>query len=282
MKPITLVWQRSRDTLWESDWIEYLFQNIPHTTIENLDHSQYIDNSVIIESICWAPYHNSYIDTMTGLGLNFGLIHLTDENSSVDNSSYSQCKFVLRNYYRENQSSHVLQIPLGWNTGFTDISDNPLASDRKHAWSSVIHRLDHNREQMAVHMSTVPSGIMYVADRHGPRMTTQEMSGIYRNSVFVLCPNGSLTPDSFRVTESLEAGCIPIVQRSDYWIKSYGPDFPGIQIDNWSDVNEIIERSLVDPERLNSLQHRCFSYWQTTKTTAVNDVTSLVTTTMNL
>jgi hypothetical protein len=279
-KELTIVWQRSRVGLWENDWIEYLFRNIPHTTIENVDHSSFLDNSVLVESICWAPYHNDYVKGMVSRGLNFGLIHLTDEDSNQDISSYPSCKFVLRNYYRANMASNVLHIPLGWNSGFTDVSNNEPCSTRKLQWSTIVHRWDQNRNNMASAVANLANGKLYVADHHGPRMTSVDMSKIYRDSVFVLCPNGAQTVDSFRVTEALEAGCIPIVQRSDYWFNSHGPNFPAIQIDSWNQVPGIIHTMMQDQNNLEALRLQCVSWWNITKTNTTHNVEQLVQRTM--
>ena len=36
-------------------------------------------------------------------------------------------------------------------------------------------------------------------------------------SIFVPCPRGNSSPDTFRLYEALEAGSIPIVERDEYW-----------------------------------------------------------------
>lgn len=137
MKELTIVWNSPRTSAWEATWVEYLFRNIPHTTIENLDHSLFIDNSVIVDAICRAPYHNDYINKLASMNYKFGLVHLTDESTRDNIDSYKQSKFVLRNYYREGMPNNVVHIPLGWNDNFTDHSDNHPASQRKFLWSYV-------------------------------------------------------------------------------------------------------------------------------------------------
>lgn len=280
MQELTIVWQRARSSVWEDEWIEYLFQHIPHKTIENLDHNQYIDNSVIVDALCWAPYHNDYIQELKRRGYRFGLIHLTDEDCRVDISTYNDCKFVLRNYYRGPMPDHVMNIPLGYNTGFTKHTDNPSFLGRKYTWACVAARWDQNRNDMVNVMSTVPDGFLYVAEHHGPRLSPKEMSRIYRDSIFVPCPRGAIIVDSFRVTEALEAGCIPIVERANYWAKMYGSDFPAIQIENWFDAAPIIKGLMNDKIRLENLRLTCYNWWTKKKQETVQGVTDLVTKTM--
>ena len=280
MEKLTIVWQRPRTEVWEDDWIEYLFRNIPHDTIEDLNHNTYLDNSVIVESIWWAPHHSKYISELHSRNYKFGLIHLSDERCCDDISSYTHCKFVMRNYYRGNLGKNVIHFPLGWNSGFTSVTTNPSAANRQHTWSFVGHRWDANRNVMAAAMITVPNNNIYVAEHHGPRLNASDMSKIYRNSIFVPCPRGAIHIDNFRVTEALEAGCIPIVERNDYWTTMYGTDIPILQIDSWNDVPALIANLLTDIDNLDKLRLKCYNWWVNHKNKTVSEVTTLVTQTM--
>lgn len=274
-KELTIVWQRARDSVWEEEWVEYLFQNIPHKTIENLNHDLFIDNSVIVDAICWAPYHNKYIAELKSKGYKFGLVHLTDESRGDDISSYNDCRFVLRNYYRDNVPNNVMHVPLGWNTGFTKTKGDLSSFNRTNLWGFVGARWDQNRNDMANVMSNVPGGKIYVANHHGPRLSPEQMSGIYKNTIFIPCPRGALVIDSFRVTEAFEAGCIPIVEKSNYWTQMYGPDFPAIQINHWGEAPGIIERMLVNVSAVEAFRLRCKLWWESKKHSTVKNVTEL-------
>lgn len=282
MKEITIVWQRAKKNSWEDTWIEYLFRNIPHTTIENLDHTQFIDNCVLVEAICWAPYHNSYVEQLAAKGYNFGLVHLTDESTRDNIDSYRHCKFVLRNYYRGHIADNVMHIPLGWNDGFIDVSSNDSVFGRKNVWSFVGERWDHNRNIMASEMSKIPGGNLYVVNHSGPRLNPTEMSKIYRNSIFVPCPRGAISMDSFRVTEALEAGCIPIVERSDYWANMHGQDVPILQINNWTEAPALVNGLLQNQQQLEELRLKCNNWWNSKKDIITSNVTDLVKRTMKL
>jgi hypothetical protein len=281
MNKLTIVWNRARSASWESTWIEYLFRNIPHKTIENLDHTQFIDNSIIVDSICWAPYHNQYCQEMHNRGYKFGIIHLTDESTRDNIDSYQHAKFVLRNYYREGTLNKVLHIPLGYNDNFADLTDNPTAKERKYIWSYVGERWDHNRNIMAGAMRTVPNGNLYVVHHSGPRMSVVDMSRLYRESIFIPCPRGAISIDSFRVTEALEAGCIPIVEKSDYWAKMHGPNPPLIQISNWQEAPIIINELIKDPNRLEMIRLSCKQWWEDRKLELTEQVEAIVASTMN-
>lgn len=276
MEKITLVWNRSRATSWEPDWIEYLFRNIPHDTVENLNHDQYWNNCVVIDTVKWADYHDSYCAELVRQGMEYAVIDLSDETRNSSTASYDSANFVLRNYYRPNMANHVLHIPLGYNTGFTTVSDNPPADKRSHVWAFVGQRWDQTRQQMREYMMSVPGGKIHVAENESYRLSPVDMSRVYRDSVFVPAPHGWFVIDSFRVTEALEAGCIPIVETSDYWTKLYGevPPFP--QINNWSQAPGMIRNLLANPAELEALRLRCHSWWCETKDLVTSQVEYLV------
>jgi hypothetical protein len=278
MEPITLVWNRNDS--WEEEWIEYLFQHVPHKTIYNLDHTRFIDRSVIIDSLPWAPYHNGYMAEMQRRGLSYGLIHLSDESRSDDISSYGGCKFVLRNYVRDHVPTHCRHFLLGYNTGFTKHTHNPEAYQRKYTWATIVHRWDSNRSDMARHLASIPNGFFYIVNHHGPRMTVEDYSYSYRDAVFVICPNGAVIPDSFRITEAMEAGAIPIVQASDYWVRPYGNDFPAVVINGWHELSSVIANFTQDPVRIVTKRQQCIDWWAARKKENVDMVTDLVMQTM--
>lgn len=278
MEPITLVW--NRDRCWEEDWIEYLFQHIPHKTIDNIDHLEFIDRSVIIDSLPWAPYHNGYMAEMHRRGLKYGLIHLSDESRSDDISSYAGCQFVLRNYIRSGTPDNCYNILLGYNTKFTVHTHNPSILDRKYMWSTIIHRWDYNRQIMVQQADPIPNGFLYVVNHHGPRLSVEEYSGILRDSIFVLCPNGALIPDSFRITEAMEAGAIPVVQANDHWKIQYGDNFPAVIIHSWQELAEKLIALMLNPSQLERKRQQCVSWWDKKKKENLNMVTEVVTKTL--
>lgn len=282
MKEITIIWQFNRSVAWEGSWIEYLFQNIPHTTVDDWNHTKFIDNSIIVDTMGWGlqPKHIEYMKKMFHLKYSFSLVHLSDEERNSSLETYSLCKSVFRNYYRDGMPENTMSIPLGWNTGFTDVSDNPSISERTIDWAFIGQRWDSRRQEMANVMQNVPNGVLYVGELSGPRLSAVEMSKIYRKSIFVICPHGSVIADNFRVTEAFEAGCIPIVQRDTYYLSMHGIDFPAIQVDNWSDIPSIIQNLMKNKEKLEEIRVKVHRWWETRKSKLVNEVTNRITSTM--
>ena len=46
------------------------------------------------------------------------------------------------------------------------------------------------------------------------KLWVQEMSEILSSTKFIPCPNGFFHPETYRLYEALECGCIPIVENA--------------------------------------------------------------------
>jgi hypothetical protein len=264
MAQLKLVWNRDSSLMWEADWIKYLFSGVSVDLIENYREHDYFENSVIIDSICWAPYHNEYIAELDSRGYKYALIHLSDESIDADINSYENCKFVLRNYFRPNSPQNTFHIPLGYNNGFSSsYSDTPI-TNRKFNISFIAERMDQNRLDMFNCIKCIDRSYFHIANPSN-RLSPKDMSVIYSNSIFIPCPKGALNIDSFRVTEALEAGCIPLVETNDYWFNLYGPYFPAIQLLTWNDAPKLISEALSNPDKLEIKRQQCYLWWKNYK-----------------
>lgn len=83
------------------------------------------------------------------------------------------------------------------------------------------------------------------------------------------CPSGPATPDSFRLYEALEAGCVPLADMTapgtypgrGYWDMTH-PGAPFQQVAHWHEIEKYVAAELVDwPNNAN----RCSAWWQQTK-----------------
>lgn len=90
------------------------------------------------------------------------------------------------------------------------------------------------------------------------------------------CPSGPATPDSFRLYEALEAGCVPLADQTapgtyperGYWDLVY-PGHPFQQVAHWHEVEKYITAELLDwPHNAN----RCSAWWAQTKRRHRNDL----------
>lgn len=243
-------WLCSRESSWEGDWIDYLFEDVkPNGTI---------------------LVYNSSVDIRSYLNIHgpvLGLIHLSDEWGRDSTDHYTQAKFVLRNYYKD-LGPNVLNFPLGWMKTFPYKTNPKSIQERKLVWSFSGHVDKTTRPEMAKWMITVEGGRGYFkkcGENWGPfeghALNPTQLAEMYNDSYFVPCPQGNCSIDSLRVCEALQAGAIPIVERNEYWYKLYGPDVPFLQIDNWNQTPKIIAELITDLNKLEKIRSSVYHWW---------------------
>lgn len=78
------------------------------------------------------------------------------------------------------------------------------------------------------------------------------------------CPSGAIIQDSFRLFEALEAGCIPLADAlnsrndiSGYWQLIFGENIPFPIVQNWDDLEGLIQHFKDRPD----IALQCFSFW---------------------
>jgi len=258
---ITIVWHTSRENSWESDWIEHLFRYTPHQTILDYLQTQFIDRSYIVYNA--SVNIQEYVKKLSATGKKFGLIHLSDEWDRDIVEHYPLANVVLRNYYKD-LGNNVINFPLGcMNTFPYDLTINTL-NDRKYTWSFSGHIDKTTRYDMAKYMSTVPNGQSYFktcGQYHGYALTPLELSNLTNDSIFVPCPHGNCSIDSFRVYETLQAGALPIVESNPYWSNLLGNDHPLIEISDWSQAPSTIQTLLSDSSSLEQQRLSAHKWW---------------------
>jgi hypothetical protein len=82
----------------------------------------------------------------------------------------------------------------------------------------------------------------------------------------VPCPSGPATPDSFRMCEALECGCVPILDAcaldgiEGYWDMVFGPDHPFPVVTDWErDFPPLLEAIL---DNFAAEQRACQYFWR--------------------
>jgi hypothetical protein len=262
---ITIIWQTNKENSWECDWIEHLFQKTEHKTITDYNQTQFIDRSYIVYNA--GVNNDAYINSLSKSGKKFGLIHLSDEWDKDSTANYSLADVVLRNYYKDLGPT-VINFPLGWMNSFPHtISPKPI-SGRKYVWSFSGHVDKTTRPMMAEYMSKIPDGIGYFkkcGENWGPfqghALTPTQLAEMYNDSIFVPCPQGNQSIDSFRVTEALQAGALPIVERSEYWSNLFGQDHPLIEIDSWDQAPAIVANLTQEHTLLEQKRSATYTWW---------------------
>lgn len=101
----------------------------------------------------------------------------------------------------------------------------------------------------------------------GDSLSTQDYKKILEQSIFVPCPRGNSSPDTFRLYEAIEAGSIPVVERDEYWNDLFGDDHPLIQVSDWSKAASDISMLSKETEWLEEYSSKLASWWNAQKAT---------------
>ena len=278
-KAINLIWQAPR---FERDWIIKLLNNFQINEIIDEAHKVVMNNAIIvtqglaIEGIEFCKY----IKKFRAKNFKVGCIHLSDEWRSYPVDFYKEVDFVFRNYYRDEvqklKNCHF--FALGYKSGFSDSLVPKKISDRKY-FLSFVGQLKGTRYKMFEKAKEVNGNNFFCCtnawdDPNG--LNTSEYAEVLNDSIFVLCPRGNFSLDTFRFYEALEAGAIPIVedrnsdvifreflkkqlfkkwknksireycyrvyQERKYWVKIYGTNFPCPKIYDWGRLKTLISQ----------------------------------------
>lgn len=139
-------------------------------------------------------------------------------------------------------------------------------------WSFVGQVNHPRREQCVEAAKTLQGASGYLQTTKGfgsSEVDYKDYITVMAKSKVVLCPSGIESPDNFRLYESLEAGCVPIVdafatnnQDWGFWRYLLGDDMPFPIVGYWDALPKVLPELLADyPANAN----RCFAWWQLKK-----------------
>jgi cellulose synthase/poly-beta-1,6-N-acetylglucosamine synthase-like glycosyltransferase len=276
-----LTWRCNNDLHWEADWIRELLAEVPF--VDRLkdgrdlttSHMIVCDNRLTAQSAEF--YRAAYKQ-----GARIHLIHLSDERVEDDLSAYRWCESVFRNYYSPDLAtdSKVSFFALGYKAGFTQGLVNRSADERAYMWSFAGHTRVPSRPAMLETMIQIDPHLTHLTggfnDKNG--LSTDEYRKLMQDSLFIPCPAGFCGIDTFRTSEALEAGCIPIVERRpnfDYYRMAYG-DNPMPSVESWSEAPELI-RAILKRNGQEALRKSCNEWWANYKRSVSGEFTRRIT-----
>lgn len=170
---------------------------------------------------------------------------------------------------RMNQHDDVsFHIPNGYRPQTKELLDMmPIPDEREYDFFFAGQVTHARREQCVEAARELSNGVIIETHSFGEAaITYPEYLSYLTHSKIALCPSGPETPDTFRVWEALEAGCVPIVdqfatnnQSPGFWqyLLKENPPFPIVSY--WDKLPELLPELLKEyPENAN----RCFAWWQ--------------------
>ena len=201
------------------------------------------------------------------------LLHLSDEEGLDGDQLYPLLPpgtSVWRNfgYPRFDPAAGIRCFPIGPRREFLGIQPHRPASDRSSPWAFMGTLWASGSRTLAVSLflRSLPSGQFYGGRHFGVGIPLEQYRQHLLDSVFALCPEGDRHFDTFRLYESLQMGCLPLVVERQQQARSLlGQAFPLPIFDSWPQALAYAQSHLGQPARLTAMQHQVHSWWSAYK-----------------
>ena len=244
-----------------STWIKNILKETEYKQIENLDDIELNDKLIIVDSYI----HNkkNFYSKLSSVCENIFLFHLGDEMfhaPNITNEIYENCRFTWRtfcsNLFFDN--SKVTCIAVGYKSG---IKNKKISQTRKIKWSFTGTSHKSSRHDLLFNLEEIKPNFIHQTKKFGDSssLDSEKLSEIFCNTNFIPCPNGFFHPETYRLYEALECGCIPIVEDSYKYYDRLFPNNPFVKIKKWNDAKKII-LSWSEVE-INKKRVECSNWW---------------------
>jgi len=90
-------------------------------------------------------------------------------------------------------------------------------------------------------------------------LDVNEMSKILTSTEFIPCPNGFVHPETYRLYEALECGCIPIVENAYKYYDRLFPNNPFIKVDMWIEAKPVVREW--NDDQIKQKREECRTWW---------------------
>jgi len=268
--------------LYECKWLFTLFGDLKSVTIDHVDLSSAVPNDCPI-FILQRPHilkATKLLLKWSRAGAKFKILHLSDElladNQRDPLLAYQLpgCVSVLRTYIRddfpEGTEQKVKVIPLGYrwsplNSCQSPLSRTPNLPFREIHWCFFGTDWNGRSELLKpiINSNLIKSYKLFPNWNDPSGLSCEEYIHEMTNSVFVPCPDG-VNPETFRFYEALEAGCIPLIVKTEKnaaWFKWVSNYIPLVANDNWEDALRIMYTLLSNPRRLEVYRDEILKGW---------------------
>ena len=249
-------------------WIYEILKEIDYEIIKNENDLKKEDILIVIDSS---------IEEKTNLymKLNFScskifLFHLGDETGNRDLSQvYKNCSFVWRSFCFNKffSNKNVQCIPIGYKSGII----NKNKENRKYKWAFTGTPHKSSRHDLLFQFSKIEPFFCHKTQKFDQKIiSTPEMNEVLSSTEFIPCPNGFFHPETYRVYEALESGCIPIVENAYNYYERLFPNNPFIKIDIWNEAKPIINGW--ENDQIKKKREECVNWWNNYKYTLQENI----------
>ena len=242
-------------------WIYEILKKVKYNIIENETNLEKEDTLIIVDSS--VEKKAELYAKLKLICSKIFLLHLGDESGEYDSSTvYENCNHIWRtfcsNKYFEN--SKVKCIPIGYKSGVL----NKQKNNRKYKWAFTGTPHKSSRHDLLFQFSGIEPFFCHKTQKFDQKIiSVDEMSEVLSLTEFIPCPNGFFHPETYRVYEALECGCIPIVEKAYKYYDRLLPNNPFLKVDMWAEAKPIIKSWENDQIKLK--RDECRIWWSNLK-----------------
>ncbi len=207
------------------------------------------------------------------------VLHLSDEALRENYNGIGAKNIILRTYFNPLLSNkNIFTLPLGFQSGYLE-KDSVFGKRKKYRWTFIGQTKSHRQIMVNTFEGVKPNYLHFTNGWNSKdNLSVESVKKIYKQTIFVLCPFGNVNPDSFRIMEALESGCIPVVIKFynlDYYRYIFG-DYPFILGDNWDDAKRKVLFLMKDELLLKNKQKEVEEWYKHYKQKLSNDVVNIL------
>lgn len=204
----------------------------------------------------------------------FGLVHLSDEEGIDGDVLYPllpEGTVIWRNFSHRRHRDHwnASVFPIGPRAELLQPSveqtSRLTASQRQYPWAFMGTLWSGGSRTLAasLFLHALPQGFFYGGQNFGQGLPVGAYTDVLLQSCFALCPEGDRHLDTFRLHESLQAGCIPVVvDQRQMAADLLGERAPLPVFHNWLDALHWVKGMISKPDVLDNTQATISNWWQ--------------------
>ena len=243
-------------------WILNLLSKLE---IEIINDTQNLDEneSLIIVDHMISTKESFYFDLSNKVKKIF-LIHLGDEGGAEKKDLvYPLCEHIWRTFSLPmfKNFKNVTSIPIGYKCDPKQDKIDILKRNYKWSFLGTTHGSS-RYDLLNKHKNIMPNFINLTEDFSGKKsMDTNDYYKILNNSIFAPIPHGYFHPETYRLYEALEAGCIPIIENPFQFFDNFLPNNPLLSVNSWEDSSTIIKKYLENKKDIEILRNKINDWW---------------------
>lgn len=196
-------------------------------------------------------------------------IIIGDEESDFDSLSLYHPRMKLWRQSPNPSTPHKYRnvnrfIPVGYPCDAKELIPKKIVKTKDWAFAGQI--TNKTREDCMAAIQNLPNGRLEPTKQFYSGLEHKEYFEMLASAKISPCPSGPVCPDTFRLYESLQCHCVPIVEEKPgwrtfeyigFWKMLFG-EHPFVLIQNWNEASEKIKMIL---DEYDEYQRRCVAWW---------------------